>query len=92
MSKNNDNQDLTQVQEIKLAVLREQSKFVNRLDKQMTKIMNAEIEIEDFNDYIFRVKEILEEKLEDYKCELDLHDDEWENEEVFDMEILFDED
>jgi len=88
MSITNESTDLTQDQEIKLAVLREASKIFNRLDHKFNGVLNAEFTIEEFCDEVYEIKEKISEELDDYKSEVNLCDAQWDIDEDFDMSVL----
>lgn len=63
----------------KLIELRTKLKFYKKLDKKIDKVLNAELEIEDWSSEVYNKILILETELEDLKIEMDLPDSEWED-------------
>lgn len=65
----------------KLIQLRTKLEFYKKLDKKLDKILNAEIEIEDYSSEVYSKIQRLETELTDLKCEMDLADDKWDEDE-----------
>ena len=63
----------------KLIELRTKLKFYKKLDKKIDKVLNAELEIEDWGNEVYSKISRLESELEDLKIEMDLPDSEWED-------------
>ena len=63
----------------KLIELRTKLKFYKKLDKKIDKVLNAELEIEDWGNEVYSKISRLEAELEDLKIEMDLPDSEWED-------------
>jgi hypothetical protein len=61
----------------KLVQLRTKLEFYQKLSKKLEKVLNAEIEIEDWAQEVYLKNRTIEKELEDYKMELDLPDEEW---------------
>ena len=68
--------------EKKLIQLRTKLEFYKKLDKKLDKILDAEIEIEDYISEIYNKIQRLETELIDLKCEMDLPDDRWDEDEL----------
>ena len=66
-----------EVNEKKLIQLRTKLEFYKKLDKKLDKILNAEIEIEDYSSEVYGKIQRLETELTDLKCDMDLPDDRW---------------
>ena len=67
----------------KLIQLRTKLEFYKKLDKKLEKVLNAELEIEDWSSEVYGKISILETELDDLKMEMDLPDAEWDEDEVF---------
>jgi len=67
--------------EKKLIQLRTKLEFYKKLDKKLDKILNAEIEIEDYGNEIYGKIQRLETELTDLKWEMLLPDDRWDEDE-----------
>lgn len=65
----------------KLIQLRTKLEFYKKLDAKITKIMNAEIELEDYEQEVYNKIQKVESELDDYKMEIDLPDSEWDEDE-----------
>ncbi len=65
----------------KLIQLRTKLEFYKKLDKKIQKVLNAELEIEDWGDEVYREINKLETELDDFKMEMDLPDAEWDEDE-----------
>lgn len=63
----------------KLIELRTKLKFYKKLDKKIDKVLNAELEIEDWGNEVYSKISRLEAELDDLKIEMDLPDSEWED-------------
>lgn len=63
----------------KLIELRTKLKFYKKLDKKIDKVLNAELEIEDWSSEVYNKILILETELDNLKIEMDLPDSEWED-------------
>ena len=63
----------------KLIELRTKLKFYKNLDKKIDKVLNAELEIEDWGNEVYSKISRLEAELDDLKIEMDLPDSEWED-------------
>ena len=67
----------------KLIQLRTKLEFYKKLDKKLDKVLNAELEIEDWSSEVYGKISILETELDDLKMEMNLPDAEWDEDEVF---------
>jgi hypothetical protein len=65
----------------KLIQLRTKLEFYKKLDKKLEKVLNAELEIEDWSSEVYSKLSRLEKELDDYKMEIDLPDEEWDEDE-----------
>lgn len=65
----------------KLIQLRTKLKFYKKLDKKIQKVLNDELEIEDWGDEVYSKINELETELDDFKMEIDLPDEEWDEDE-----------
>ena len=65
----------------KLIQLRTKLDFYKKLDKKLEKVLNAELEIEDWSSEVYSKLSRLEKELDDYKMEIDLPDEEWDEDE-----------
>ena len=65
----------------KLIQLRTKLEFYKKLDSKIDSILNAELDLEDYSEKIYLKLQKLENELEDYKMEIDLPDDEWDEDE-----------
>ena len=65
----------------KLIQLRTKLEFYKKLDKKLEKVLNAELEIEDWSSEVYGKISILETELDDLKMEMDLPDVEWDEDE-----------
>ena len=63
----------------KLIELRTKLKFYKKLYKKIDKVLNAELEIEDWGNEVYSKILILETELDNLKIEMDLPDSEWED-------------
>ena len=63
----------------KLIELRTKLKFYKKLDKKIDKVLNAELEIEDWGNEVYSKISRLETELDNLKIEMDLPDSEWED-------------
>ena len=62
----------------KLVQLRTKLEFYKKLDKKIEKVLNAELDLQDWADEVYRKSIGLENELSDLKCEMDLPDSEWD--------------
>ena len=67
----------------KLIQLRTTLEFYKKLDKKIEKVLNAELQIEDWSEDVCLKIEGLAKELEDLKMEMDLPDAEWNEDEVW---------
>lgn len=65
----------------KLIQLRTKFKFYKKLNAKIDKIMNAALDIEDYSNEVYSKMNMLENELTDLKCEMDLSDEEWDEDE-----------
>ena len=65
----------------RLIQLRTKLEFYKKLDKKLDQVLNAELEIEDWSSEVYSKLSRLEKELEDYKMEIDLPDEEWDEDE-----------
>ncbi len=65
-----------------LIQLRCKLEFYKKLNKKLDKILNAEIEIEDYSREIYGKIQRLETELIYLKCAMDLPDDRWDEDEI----------
>jgi hypothetical protein len=65
----------------KLVQLRTKLEFYKKLDKKIEKVMNAELDLQDWAEEVSRKNIGLENELSDLKCEMDLPDSEWDEDE-----------
>jgi hypothetical protein len=65
----------------KLIQLRTKLEFYKKLDKKIEKVLNAELEIEDWSEEVYNKLSRLEDELSDLKMEMDLPDEEWDGDE-----------
>ena len=65
----------------KLIQLRTKLEFYKKLDKKLEKVLNAELEIEDWSSEVYGKISRLETELDDLKMEMDLPDEEWDEDE-----------
>jgi hypothetical protein len=65
----------------KLIQLRTKLEFYKKLDKKIEKVLNAELEIEDWSEEVYNKLSWLEDELSDLKMEMDLPDEEWDEDE-----------
>jgi hypothetical protein len=65
----------------KLIQLRTKLEFYKKLDKKIEKVLNAELEIEDWSEEVYNKLSRLEDELSDLKMEMDLPDEEWDEDE-----------
>lgn len=63
--------------EKKLIQLRTKLEFYKKLDKKIEKVMNAELELDEWANEVYSKISIMENELSDLKCEMDLSDDKW---------------
>lgn len=66
----------------KLIHLRTKLEFYKKLDKKLTKVLNAELEIEDWSDEVYEKINKLERELENLKTDMDLPDELWNEDET----------
>lgn len=67
----------------KLIQLRTKLEFYKKLDKKIEKVMNTEIELDEWANEVYGKISQMENELSDLKCEMDLSDEEWDENEVF---------
>lgn len=65
----------------KLIQLRTKLEFYKKLDKKLEQVLNAELEIEDWSNEVYNKLSSLENELDEYKLEIDLPDEEWDEDE-----------
>jgi hypothetical protein len=65
----------------KLIQIRTKLEFYKKLDKKIEKVLNAELEIQDWSEEVYRKISGLETELDDLKMEMDLPDKEWNEDE-----------
>ena len=65
----------------KLIQLRTKLEFYKKLDKKIDKVLNAELEIEDWSNEVYEKIQLMESELEAFKFEIDLLDAEWDEDE-----------
>lgn len=63
----------------KLIELRTKLKFYKKLDKKLVKVLDAELDIEDWVNEVYNKINSTEIELESLKMEMDLPDDEWDD-------------
>ena len=66
----------------KLIQLRTKLEFYKKLDKKIEKVMNAELELDEWANEVYSKISQMENELFDLKCEMDLSDEEWDEDEV----------
>ena len=66
----------------KLIQLRTKLEFYKKLDKKIEKVMNAELELDEWANEVYSKISQMENELSDLKCEMDLSDEEWDEDEV----------
>jgi len=67
-----------------LIQLRTNLEFYKKLFNKIEKVMNAELELDDWSEEVYKKKIGLENKLSDLKVEMDLSDEEWDEDETDD--------
>jgi hypothetical protein len=65
----------------KLIQLRTKLEFYKKLDGKLQKVLNSELEIEDWSDEVYNKISTLEDELDSLKMEMDLSDNEWDEDE-----------
>jgi len=65
----------------KLIQLRTKLEFYKKLYKKIEKVLNAKLDLQDWAEEVYRKKIGLENELSDLKCEMDLSDNEWDEDE-----------
>jgi hypothetical protein len=65
----------------KLIQLRTKLQFYKKLDKKIEKVLNAELEVEDWSSEVYEKIALMEDELSDLKIEMDLPDAEWDEDE-----------
>jgi len=65
----------------KLVQVRTKLEFYKKLDSKIEKVMNAELELDEWSEEVYRKKIGLENELSDLKVEMDLPDSEWDEDE-----------
>jgi hypothetical protein len=65
----------------KLVQLRTKLEFYKKLDKKIEKVMIAELELDDWSSEVYGKISAMEDELSDLKCEMDLTDSEWDEDE-----------
>jgi len=68
----------------KLIQLRTKLEFYKKLNTKITEIMDAKLDLEDFEQDVFSELQKTESELDDYKMEIDLPDSEWDEDETKD--------
>ena len=68
--------------EKKLVQLRTKLEFYKKLDKKIEKVMNAELELDEWANEVYGKISRIENELSDLKCEMDLSDEQWDEDEV----------
>lgn len=66
----------------KLIQVRTKLEFYKKLDKKIEKVMNAELELDELANEVYGKISRMENELSDLKCEMDLSDDEWDEDEI----------
>ena len=66
-----------------LVQLRTKLEFYKKLDKKIEKVMNAELELDEWANEVYYKISRMESELIDLKCEMDLSDEEWDEDEVY---------
>lgn len=62
----------------KLIQLRTKLEFYKKLDGKLQKVLNSELEIEDWSDEVYNKISTLEDELDSLKMEMNLSDNEWD--------------
>jgi len=62
----------------KLIQLITKLEFYKKLDKKITKVLNAELELEDWSEEVYYKISVLEDGVDNLKVEMNLSDDEWD--------------
>ena len=62
----------------KLIQLRTKLKFYKKLDAKIQKVLNAELEVDDWAEEVYNKISTLEDELINLKTEMDLSDEEWD--------------
>lgn len=62
---------------LKLAELRTKYQFYKKIEKKLEKVMNAELEIEDWQEEVYSKIALMEIEIEDLKIEMDIPDSEY---------------
>lgn len=70
-----------EAKEKNLIQLRTKLEFYKKLDKKIEKVMNAELELDEWANEVYSKISIMENELSDLKCEMDLSDDKWDEDE-----------
>ena len=65
----------------KLIQLRTKLEFYKKLYKKIEKVLNAKLDLQDWAEEVYRKNIGLENELSDLKCEMDLSDNEWDEDE-----------
>lgn len=66
----------------KLIQLRTKLAFYKKLDQKIKKVLDAELEIQDWGDEVYEKKALLEDELAALKIDMDLPDEEWNEDET----------
>jgi hypothetical protein len=66
----------------KLIQLRTKFEFYRKLDKKIDKVLNGELDIEDWSREVYEKIRKLDVELSDLKIEMDLPDEEWNEDET----------
>lgn len=73
--------DLSEMKIKRLIQVRQELMTLKNVETSIEQIMNAEIELSDYNETIYNQINQLETELVDLKCELDIPDAEWDEDE-----------
>ena len=65
----------------KLIQLRTRLQLYKKFDNEIQQVLNAELDIEDWSSEVYSELSSLENQLDDYKMEIDLPDEEWDEDE-----------
>lgn len=65
----------------KLIQLRTKLEFYKKLDAKIQKVLNAELQVDDWADEVYSKISTLEDELVNLKTEMDLPDKEWDEDE-----------
>ena len=67
--------------EKKLIQIRTKLSFYKKLDGKIQKVLNAELEVDDWAGEVYHKIRVLETELDDLKVEMDLPDSRWDEDE-----------